>query len=106
MATPYSIAFVTAPDRAAADRLAQGLVGGRLAACVSVLPKAVSTYRWKGKVEKASEALLVIKTRTALMKAVCGFVSKNHPYSVPEVISWPIAHGAALYLKWLKAETS
>lgn len=106
MATPFSIAFVTAPDKACAERLAEGLVGGRLAACVNILPGIGSTYRWEGKVEKASELLLVIKTRTALMDEVCGFVAKNHPYSVPEVISWPISQGAAPYLKWLEAETS
>lgn len=106
MATPFSIAFVTAPDRASADRLAEGLVGGRLAACVNVLPGVESTYRWEGKVEKSSELLLVVKTRTALVEAVCAFVAKNHPYSVPEVVSWPIDQGAAPYLKWLEAETS
>lgn len=105
MATPYSIAFVTAPDRKTADALAEGLVSSRLAACVNAVPGVASVYWWKGKVEKAEEVLLVAKTRTALLPELCEYVRKNHPHSVPEVVSFPVEDGHAPYLDWVGAHT-
>lgn len=103
MATPYSVVLVTVPDKRAADSLAEGLVSSRLAACVNVVPGVASIYWWEGKVERSEELLLIIKTRSDLMPELCEHVKKNHPYSVPEVISWPIAEGHPGYLDWLGA---
>lgn len=105
MSTPYSIALVTAPDKATADKLASGLVEAHLAACVNVVGGVASTYRWKGKVERAEELLLVIKTRSNLMPELSEFVRKNHSYSTPEVIAFPVDWGLDGYLDWLGANT-
>ncbi|MDE2293730.1 MAG: divalent-cation tolerance protein CutA, partial [Elusimicrobia bacterium] len=105
MSRPYSVALITVPDKAAADKLVDGLVNGKLAACVNVVPGVESTYWWKGKVEKAKELILLAKTRTDLMPEVCEFVRKNHPASIPEIISWPIDRGFELYLDWVGANT-
>lgn len=45
----------TVPTREVADRIAQVLVGERLAACVQVQGPIASTYRWEGAVEQAVE---------------------------------------------------
>ncbi|HOW89012.1 MAG TPA: divalent-cation tolerance protein CutA, partial [Elusimicrobiales bacterium] len=86
MATPYTVCCVTVDDKAAAKALAEGLVSGRLAACVSVLPGVSSTYRWMGRLERAEESLLLIKTRKSLKGPLRRFVTDNHPAKVPEVI--------------------
>jgi periplasmic divalent cation tolerance protein len=58
----YSIALTTAPNIEEARKLANVLVEARLAACVNIVPQVESIYRWEGKIEAASELLLVIKT--------------------------------------------
>ena len=106
MATPYVLVCVTAPAGRPARRLAAAVVQARLAACVNVAPPVTSVYRWKGKVETAREALLLMKTRRALFRRLASFVAKNHPYDVPEVIAVPIVAGHAPYLTWIAKETA
>lgn len=105
MATQYDLCFITAGDKATADKLAEGLLKGRLAACVTVLPGAESSYWWKDKLEKSQEFLLLVKTRRVLREDVIQFVKRNHPYENPETVFTEIAGGAAAYLDWLGANT-
>jgi periplasmic divalent cation tolerance protein len=100
----YSVVLVTAPPRKA-DSLAKGLVSARLAACVNVVPGLVSHYRWEGKARRDRESLLVIKTRSSLLKEVESWVKKHHPYTVPEVLALPVAGGSKTYLSWLLQST-
>ncbi len=99
------VVLVTAPDLKTARRLAEALVGERLAACVTAVPGARSTYRWKGKVERARELVLMIKTQAALAKRVERRVRELHPYDVPEILAIPVASGEARYLKWIGEST-
>ncbi len=88
-----------------ARRLAQLLVGARVAACVSVLAGAESVYRWKGKVERAAEALLLVKASAKSLPGCIALLSEAHPYEVPEiVVVTPTLVGAA-YVAWVQAET-
>jgi len=84
-----------------AERLAEELVGRRLAACVNVLPGVRSIYRWKGAVERDEERLLLVKTRTERFEALREAILSLHPYEVPELIAIPIEAGSAAYLAWL-----
>jgi len=93
------------PDREAARKLAEGLVGARLAACVNVMSECMSIYRWNGAVESAPEVPVLIKTRAALYPDVEAFIRAHHPYELPEVIALPLNTGLASYLAWLAEET-
>jgi periplasmic divalent cation tolerance protein len=101
----YRVVLVTVPDAAAGERIAEALVGERLAACVNRLDGVRSTYRWRGAIERSGESLLVIKTRAALVADVTARVKALHPYTVPEVIALAIETGNPDYLAWLGAET-
>ena len=90
------------PESAAA--LARELVEQRLAACVNILPGARSIYRWQGKIEDASEWVLVIKTRRDLFARLRETIAKTHSYEVPEVIALPILDGSEPYLAWLDGQ--
>ena len=103
--TSAIVVLVTAPDARTAKRLAEALVGERLAACVTALPGAASTYRWKGKVERAKETVLVIKTRKSLAKRLERRVRELHPYEVPEFLAIPVAAGGRSYLEWIGEST-
>ncbi len=95
------ILLVTAPQ-AAARRLADDLVGARLAACVSVVPGVRSVYRWKGKVERATESLLVIKAPTRAVRALVARLAAIHPYEVPECLVLRPEAGLSSYLAWVR----
>ena len=84
-----------------AERIGRALVERGLAACVNVLPAVTSIYRWKGKVEKDEERLLVIKTRRDRFEALREALVALHPYELPETIVLPIDAGHAPYLAWL-----
>ena len=99
------LVLTNVPDRAAALRLANGLVAARLAACVNVLAECTSVYRWKGTVETAAEIPVLIKTRAGLFAEVEAFILDHHAYEVPEVIAVSVECGSAAYLQWLIEET-
>ncbi len=105
MSTSYCVVLITVPDIKTAEKIQNGLVERKLAACVNAVPGVSSVYRWEGKVEKANEILLVCKTRAALTPELAEFVRKNHPASVPEIISLAIETGSTPYLDWLGANT-
>lgn len=100
------VVLLTAPDAASAEGLARALVEERLAACVNLVPGVRSIYRWQGRVEDASEVLLVVKTRAELGAALAARVRELHSYELPEVLELGVAGGSAEYLDWVRKETS
>jgi periplasmic divalent cation tolerance protein len=96
------VVLVTTPDRKTSEKLSQGLVKNKLAACVNSLPGLRSRYWWKGKVETAREELLLIKTTGRRLPGLIRWVRKNHPYKVCEVVALPIASGNKPYLDWIE----
>ena len=102
---PAVVVFVTVPDAKVGRRLSDALVGEGLAACVTAIPGAKSTYRWKGKVERATEVVLMIKTRKSLAKKLELRVRELHPYDVPEILALPVAAGESRYLRWIAEST-
>lgn len=97
----HSVAFVTSPDEKTAKTLAHGLVNNKLAACVNIIPKILSIYEWEGKVNEDSEVLMMIKTTTSKVDDISKYIRDNHPYTVAEVISFPIENGNQPYLEWM-----
>lgn len=88
-----------------AEKIAGKVVELRLAACVNILPRVQSVYRWKGAVEKAEEWLMLIKTRRHLMPKLMREIQMLHSYETPEIIALSVVDGSASYLDWIEAET-
>ncbi|KAF8060291.1 PHB6 [Scenedesmus sp. PABB004] len=99
------VVYVTTPSAEVADSLATALVGVRLAACVNLVPGVTSVYTWKGKLERDSEVLMIIKTTAALLPELTATVVQLHPYDEPEVLALPAVGGSATYLAWVAAST-
>jgi len=95
------IVLVTAPNVEEASRIADALVGGRLAACVNIVSGIESIYRWEGRVASDSEVLMIIKTTDTRYAEIEAQVKALHIYTTPEVIALRIERGAEAYLKWL-----
>jgi periplasmic divalent cation tolerance protein len=83
------------------EYLARLIVESGLAACVQVLPPMTSIYRWEGKLEKACETLLLIKTTRAAYPTLEKLIIQSHSYQTPEIISLPVENGLKDYLDWL-----
>ena len=93
------------PDRVSAERLAKELVENGLAACVNILAECTSAYRWKGKIETASEVPLLIKTTQAGYPHLEKAIRAQHPYELPEIIAVSVEAGLPDYLTWVKENT-
>jgi periplasmic divalent cation tolerance protein len=99
--TDKRLVLTTAGSVDEARRIAEGLVDRKLAACVNIVPKVVSIYRWKGKVEEAEEWLLWIKTTEAAYPRVRDAIKEMHSYEVPECMSLVADDGCPAYMKWI-----
>jgi periplasmic divalent cation tolerance protein len=97
--------YTTWPTTAEAEVAGRTLVERRLAACVNILPGMISHYRWEGKVERAEEAVMLIKTRAALSDAVSDVVRQLHSYDTPAILVMPLESVEKSYLGWLLAAT-
>ena len=93
------------PDRAAAERLGDLLVAGKLAACVNILAPCRSVYRWKGVVQHDEEHPMLIKTTAERYPALEKALREGHPYELPEIIAVPVERGLPDYLAWVATET-
>jgi len=103
--TDAILVLSTCPDEDVGARIATTLVEERLAACVNRIPGIASTYRWKGKVCRDTEHLLLIKTTRDRLDALRERIVALHQYEVPEVIAVDIASGLASYLNWIASST-
>ena len=99
------LVLTSLPDRAAAERIAELLIGQRLAACANLLAPCRSVYRWKGAVQREEEHPVLIKTTVERYAALEQALRAAHPYEVPEIIAVPIERGLQAYLDWVAAET-
>lgn len=98
------VCFCTVPSEDVASKIAETVVGERLAACVNTVGGLRSTYRWQGAVESDDEVLLIVKTTEKKFESLRDRIVALHPYECPEVIAWPITHGLPSYLGWIAQE--
>ena len=104
MPLPVVLVLTTVPDEQSAEKLAQGVLDARLAACVTELGKVRSRYRWKGAVETAQEIQLLFKTSAARLLELERYIASNHPYETPELLTWQ-ANASSAYGQWVDTET-
>lgn len=104
--TSLRLLYVTTKDVAEARKIANELIDRRLIACANILPQMESIYRWKGRIENLTEAVLILKTEERLVMQTIEAVKELHSYEVPCVLSLPIEQGFEGYLNWLTGEVS
>lgn len=97
--------YVTASHEEEAVRLGRALVEERLAACINVLGRITSIYRWEKGVTEDSEVALIIKTRAELFDQVAERVRALHSYEVPAILEIPLGRIDTAFHGWLIQET-
>jgi len=100
------VVLVTCGSIAEARKIGRNVVEKKLAACANIVPGVESIYRWKGKVERAREVLVVIKTTANRLPELEREVKRLHSYDVPEFIVLSIVAGSSKYLAWLQESTA
>lgn len=98
--------FVTVPGLKDGNRISKGIVISRLAACVTIIPGVRSMYWWEGKIARANEAMLVVKTTRNQYRRLERKILELHPYEVPEIIAIPLVAGSPQYIEWIKGEVA
>jgi len=102
--TEKIVVLSTCGSEEEAVRIANRLVEARLAACVNLIPRIRSIYRWQGKVEDSTEWMLLIKTSRERYDALSTILAAAHSYELPEVLALPIVAGSPNYPAWLDSE--
>ena len=103
--TNYIIILCNTNSKDSAETIATYLIKGNFAACVNIIPKITSIYKWQNKIEKDEEFLMLIKTKKELFNEVKDKINILHPYEVPEIISINISDGNKEYLNWIQSNT-
>jgi len=81
--------------------IAREIIGRRQAACVNIIPAIRSIYRWKGKICKDGELLLIVKTLEGEFEGVAATIRELHSYELPEILSFGVSHGDKSFLDWI-----
>jgi periplasmic divalent cation tolerance protein len=89
-----------------ARRIAKILVEEQLVACVNIIPKIESVYKWKDKIENDEEVVIIAKTVDANVKKTIQRIKRLHSYELPDIIVLPIIGGLKDYLDYIANETS
>ena len=104
--TDIVIVLTTIAADERAEPLARQLIEERLASCVNLFPPMVSTYQWKGQVERSTEQQIVIKTTRARLTALEARLAELHAYELPEFLVVSVEGGSEAYLDWVRDATS
>ena len=101
MQNTYIIVLVTTASKQEAENIAQHLLKEQLIACANITGPVSSLFRWSGKIERAEEYLVFMKSHKGLFEKLVETVKALHSYEVPEIIALPIVEGSEAYLGWL-----
>ncbi len=99
------VVLVTASSQEEALLIGRRVVEKRLAACVTVLPEAISIFEWEGKICEEREWVLVMKSNADVYDALEAEVKALHGYEVPEILALSVVKGSSEYLSWVRAMT-
>ena len=100
------LVYTTWPSIVEAEQAGRAMVERRLAACVNILPGMISHYWWEGKIERAEEIVMFVKTRAALAQAVADAVKERHSYKTPAIMTLPVENVDPDYHAWIAKETT
>ena len=97
------LVLTTVASQSQARKLAKALIAERLCACVSILPRVESLYRWNGRIEVSAELLLLVKTTRRGLKSLERRLGELHPYEIPEILALEPSRITPAYARWLSA---
>ena len=100
------LVYMTCSSEEEARRIGRTLVEERLAACTNVVAGMRSCYWWQGEVQEDEEAVLIAKTRAALVDRLSARVKELHSSDVPCIVALALEGGNPDFLKWIEDQTA
>lgn len=100
------LVYTTWPSIVEAEKAGSAILEKRLAACINILPGMISHYWWEGKIERAEEVVMLVKTRASLAEGVRQAVKALHSYTTPAIMVLPVESVDADYYRWILEEAS
>ncbi len=97
----YVVVVVTTSSREEANKIVNALLNEKLIACANIFGPVSSSFWWQGKIDKAEEYLVFMKTEAELFEKITSCIKRLHSYEVPEIIALPIVKGFKPYLEWI-----
>jgi len=97
--------YTTTPTETEARQIGRSLVEERSVACVNIVPKMRSIYRWKGVLEEADEFIMIAKTTMDRVEEIKSTILELHSYELPCLVVLPVVSGLERYLQWIVDET-
>jgi len=101
MKTRFVIILVTCGSKAQARGIAAGLLKKRLVKCANIIAGVESRFRWKERIDRARETIVLLKARKGDFRTIERRIRCLHSYEVPEIIALPILQGSRDYMRWL-----
>ncbi len=98
----FRVVISTAGTEEEGAQIAKSLLERKLCACVNLVPKVRSFYRWEGAIQDDAEVLLIMKTTKEKLQRLSEHLAEIHSYDVPEVLAVAVDQGRASYLEWLE----
>lgn len=95
------IAYITTGSFEEARRIADTLIGERLAACANIYPPITSVFEWEGEVQHDEEVVLIAKTTKAGFERLRERVCEVHSYECPCVVGLRVEQGHQPFLQWI-----
>ena len=100
-----SLIYSTIGSEEEARKISRDLVSKKLVACVNIIPKIASIYRWQGQIEEDTETILIAKTTEKNIDRAVETIKSLHSYELPDIVVIPITTGLKTYLDYVKSET-
>jgi periplasmic divalent cation tolerance protein len=92
-----AIVYTTIGSQQDAEKLAKLMVTEKYAACVNIIPNAISIYAWEGNIEQSSECLIIFKTDVSKVNDLQECILREHPYTVPAILQGNIKASSRFY---------
>jgi len=102
--SPYIVSRISTATEEEAHHISRVVLDQKKAACVNIIPRVSSLFRWQGKLDSSEESLLIVKTKASLLNEVITLVKETHSYETPEIIALPVIGGNQDYLEWIQKE--
>lgn len=98
-----NLLFLTCASQTEADKISLALLEKRLVACVKKMP-VNSEFLWQGKIDQASEILLIMDSKEELFGEVEKEVKRLHSYDTPNLVSVLVSYSSSGIAEWMEQE--